>query len=178
MKKTKLSIPLILFCCLLINSVSPVASATEIKAIEAIVAANSAEQLVPYQGIMPRDPAGLEYLLFSMEADHLTNHLLTTRNNGKYFVKSQIPSDSYLFYVGTLNAENTSAAAGICYYNFSSNTFVSIHETNFPSGKATSSGYLSPSNLRSSIDYYGYIKNVNTNGYVDGYVQFYYLDMY
>lgn len=127
---------------------------------------------------MPREPAGLEYLLFAMSASQLTNELLTTRTSGKYFEKDQIPSDGYLFYTGKLIAKNTHAAAGICYYIYATGKFSSIHETSFPSDKVTSSGYLLPSNLSNGYVYFGYIKNVNVTGYVNGYVHFYYLDMY
>lgn len=133
-------IVLVLSFCILFNLVPSVASATEIEPNEMIITADPSEWLIPYQGIMPREPAGLEYLLFTMSASQLTNELLTTRTSGKYFEKDQIPSDGYLFYTGKLTAKNTRAAAGICYYIYATGKFSSIHETSFPSDKVTSSG--------------------------------------
>lgn len=176
MKKVRF-VMFLLSCCMLLNLVPSVANAAEMVESKSIVYADPAEQLLPYQGIMPREPAGLEYLLFGMEANQLTSKLLTTNNSGKFFVKSQIPSDGYLFYVGRLTANKTHAAAGICYYSTSSGEFVSIHETDFPSNTATSSGYILPNNLRDNRAYLGYIKNVDVAGYVSGYVHYYYLDM-
>lgn len=170
----------VLLVCVILGFIlmCPVESAAAIVSNETIVMADPSEQLLPYQGMMKRDPAGVEYMLFPMEAHNLTNYLLTTRGTSKYFLKADIPDDAYLFYVGELSANNTSAAAGICYYNSIAGISVSIHETSFPSDTTTSSGYISPSNLRSDRTYYGYIKNLNQSGVVSGYVHFYYLDMY
>lgn len=179
MKKVHLFTNAVLICVILgFILMCPVESSAEVASNETIVMADPSERLLPYQGIMERDPAGLEYLLFPMEARNLTNYLLTTLGTDKYFYKADIPDDGYLFYVGELRANDTSAAAGICYYNTPKGEHESVHETSFPSGVTTSSGYISPSRLRSDLAYLGYIKNVSAKGEVSGFVHYYYLDMY
>lgn len=179
MKKMRLFTNAFLICVILgFILMCPVESLAEVASNETIVMADPSERLLPYQGIMQRDPAGVEYLLFPMEARNLTNYLLTTRGTDKYFVKEDIPDDGYLFYVGELRADDTSAAAGICYYNMPAGENVSVHETSFPSDVTTSSGYISPSRLRSGLSYLGYIKNLNATGEVSGFVHYFYLDMY
>lgn len=110
--------------------------------------------------------------LFSMTANAL-NSLLSTNNTTKYFYKSDLPTDSYIYYYGTLSSNNGhSIRAGIGYVG-NNNYIYLVDDTVFPSGQNYTSDVLYTSNLNSSKKYVGFIDGANTDG-AYGTVHYYY----
>lgn len=121
-----------------------------------------------------REAPGLEQLLFTFYGKNVST-LLSTYGTPKYFVKDDIPTDGYIFYVGKLSSTYYSEA-GICYIDANSNERVPVSTTTFKPDVITTSSNYSPAKLRGDRKYYGYIKRASGTGTVSGYVQYYYLD--
>jgi hypothetical protein len=120
-----------------------------------------------------REAPGLEQLLFTLYGSNVSS-LLSTYGTSKYFIKDDIPTNGYIFYVGKLSSTYYSEA-GICYIA-SDGERTAVSRTTFKPDVVTTSSNYSPAKLRSDRKYYGYIKRASGTGTVSGYVQYYYLD--
>ncbi len=172
----KLTIRLMALMCTTVILVSCIlfpASADIFTEDETLRSGNPTEMLSEISSTARVAP-GLERMLFSFRGDHVSN-LLTTYGTTKYFEKSDIPENGYIFYVGQLSSTYYSEA-GICYIMSSGGERVAVTRTRFEPGQITTSSNYSPASLRSDLRYYGYIKRASGVGSVTGYVQYYYLD--
>lgn len=135
--------------------------------------------LTPYQSSqssLEREAPGMEHLLFPMYANSLTQ-LLSTHGTAKYFYKSDIDEDGYLFYTGELTSSSSRVKVGIAYKNPANGEIVSVHATSFETNKVYSSENISPSKLSSNIKYLGFINATDCSA-VSGYVHYYYFELY
>lgn len=117
---------------------------------------------------------GVEFHLFTMEANRLSN-LLSTYGTSKYFYGSSIPDTAILYYMGTLTKySGINPSAGIC-YRYSDGYLHSVHETTFESGVWGASENIDASSLNDNKKYLGYIDGRDT-GETSGSIQFWYWD--
>ena len=123
-------------------------------------------------------------VLFSMTANQVYN-LLTTYNSGsKYFWGQDVKWDEAIQISGTVymsQGSNYKIKVGVCYYNPSTDTFVSVNGgTLFTSGvnttyfieKYPNGGVMSTPRFVSQEKYYGHITNLYSSGYAYGTLTF------
>ena len=173
MKKYKQSIAKVCVLFAMLNLLCINANATQIN-YDADILYIPEYMLTPYKSPSAKVAPGLEYLIFRMDVNNLVS-LKSTYGTGKYFYKSTIPSNGYLFYIGNLTSSAGKIKVGIGFKNPVNGEIVSVHESSFASGKVSYSENISPSNLRSDIMYLGYVDG-RSNGPINGYVQYYYND--
>lgn len=127
-----------------------------------------------------RDPVGTEILLVSLNAATVTDTLNTYNkqtNNYRSFNKSDLDSDSYLYFVGKMtHTDGLSVRVGVCYYNPLTGLFKKDLYCNFSSGSSQMSPYFNVSDLSSSRAYYAFVTNYSGVGAVSGWLQVYEVD--
>lgn len=119
---------------------------------------------------------------FSMTANRVYHNLDTHLSTGKYIQKDMFPaSATYIYISGKLTHSFTGDTiydflirAGLCYYSSSANGYIPAYVIEPTSGVDFTRQLVRISLLNDNTDYYGYIENYYSSGYVTGEVGFYY----
>ena len=130
-------------------------------------------------------PRAVGDTLFSMTATRVTQLLTTYNSAGKYFTGGNLDWDEGVRISGTVTSSlgtggSYKVKVGACYYDPSTDTFVSVDGPYyFTSGEYRSiviskfpGGYINLQNFYNQEKYYGHITNWMQGGYVSGNLTF------
>lgn len=130
-------------------------------------------------------PCAVGDTLFSMTATRVTQLLTTYNSTGKYFTGGNLDWDEGVKISGTVTSSlgtggSYKVKVGACYYDASTDTFVSVDGPYyFTSGEYDSviiskfpGGYINLQNFYNQEKYYGHITNWMEGGYVYGSLTF------
>lgn len=121
--------------------------------------------------------------LFSMTANQVYNLLTTYNSSGKYFWGQNVKYNQAIRISGTVSMSqgaNYYVRVGVCYYNPSTDTFISVGNSDFESGvystirldQYRNGNIMSDPRFFSQEKYYGHITNLYTGGYAYGTLTF------
>ena len=137
----------------------------------------------------PKNTRAADKELFSMTATRVTELLTTYNSTGKYFLGNDVNYKQAIKIEGKVSmsmgeGEQYNVKVGVCYYDASTNTFVSVGYSYFDSGvedvtyiEQYRNGVISQYKTFLNYErYYGHITNRYTGGYAYGTLTFYLVD--